>query len=152
MRPFACVLTVVHAGSANARIVLVRQFRYAVGTWQLESPAGGIEDGEPAPQAAMRELKEECGLLVDELVSLGYTYPSGGSTSEVAHLFAARCKSEAVTHELDKGEQIEPVLVSRLQMEKLLSGDGSGFAHAPTAVAWLRLQARGILDAWMPRR
>lgn len=149
MRPFACVLPVVDAGTPHARLVLVRQFRYAVDGWQLESPAGGIEDGEKPERAAMRELREESGLLVDELVGLGHVYPSGGSTSEVAHLFAARCARVHVNTDFDRGEQIETVSVSREQMEELLR-DGS-FGHAVTYAAWMRLMASGLLDRWLPR-
>jgi hypothetical protein len=44
------------------------------------------------------------------------------------------------------------VLVSRDEMEELLVGEGSTYAHAVTYVAWMRMQARGLLDAWMPRQ
>jgi len=148
MKPFACVLPVLYAETPAARMVLVRQYRYAVDDWQLEAPAGGIELGESARDAALRELREESGLLVDELVDLGRVYPSGGSTSEKAYLFAARCSGVRVGTQLDKGEQIETVYASRQQMEDLLqSGD---FGHAVSYVAWYRFAACGLLDAWMP--
>lgn len=148
MKPFACVLPVIDAGTPQARLVLVRQYRYAVDDWQLEAPAGGIERGEDPRDAALRELREESGLLVDELVDLGKTFPSGGSTSETAYLFAARCSGARVETQLDKGEQIETVHASREQMEELLRSDD--FGHAVSYVAWLRFAARGLLDAWMP--
>lgn len=148
MKPFACVLPVIDAGTSHARVVLVRQYRYAVDDWQLEAPAGGIEKGEPPRDAALRELREESGLLVDELVDLGWTYPSGGSTSEKAYLFAARCLGVRVGTQLDVGEQIETVYASRAQMEKLLQSDD--FGHAVTYAVWFRFAARGLLDAWMP--
>jgi ADP-ribose pyrophosphatase len=87
-------------------------------------------------------------LLVDELVDLGWTYPSGGSTSEKAYLFAARCSGVRVGTQLDVGEQIETVYASRAQMEKLLQSDD--FGHAVTYAVWFRFAARGLLDAWMP--
>lgn len=148
MHPFVCVLPVVDAGTPDARLVLVRQFRYAVDDWQLEPPAGGIEDGEEPAHAALRELREESGLLVDELVDLGWVYPSGGSTDERSYLFAARC-SRRVSTEFDKGEQIETVYASRAQMEELLTN--GTYAHAVTYAAWHRLAALGLLDAWLPK-
>lgn len=42
-------------------IVLVRQFRYAVGSWQWELPQGGVESNESTEEAALRELREETG-------------------------------------------------------------------------------------------
>lgn len=151
MRPFVCILAVTNAGTTDARLTLVRQFRYAVDDWQLEPPAGGIEEGEEPLAAALRELREESGLIVDEIEELGWTYPSGGSTNERAYLFCARC-TRRVERDLDAGEQVETVLVTREEMEELLVGDGSPYAHAVTYVAWMRMQACGLLDAWMPRR
>lgn len=146
MRPFVCVLPVVNAGTPNARVVLVRQYRYAVDDWQLEPPAGGIDDGEEPATAALRELREESGLLVDGLVDLGWVYPSGGSTDERAYLFAARCSGERVATSFDKGEQIETVLLSREELEGLLAGT---YAHAVTFAIWHRLATAGLLDAWL---
>ena len=149
MKPFSCVLPVVGAGTEYAKLLLVRQYRYAVDGWQLELPAGGIESGETPRAAAERELREESGLQIEELHGLGYTYPSAGSTSEKAYLFAARCAQETVSRDLDMGEQIESVFVSRTEMEELLCSDE--FAHAVTYAAWVRFAATGLLDSWMPR-
>ena len=148
MKPFSCVLPVLHAGTSDARLLLVRQYRYAVDGWQLELPAGGIEPGEMPQAAAERELREESGLQIEELHELGYTYPSAGSTSEKAYLFAARCAQETVSRDLDMGEQIELAYASRAEMEELLCSDQ--FAHAVTYAAWVRFTATGLLDAWMP--
>ncbi len=150
MKPFVCVLPIVEAGTPNARLVLVRQYRYAVDGWQFEPPAGGIEQGEEPEHAALRELREESGLLVDELQGLGWVYPSAGSTSEKAYMFAARCSRTRVSTELDKGEQIETVYASRTEMEELLLRGGNLYAHAVTYAAWLRFAASGLLDAWLP--
>jgi len=150
MRPFVCVIAVTGAGTPEARITLVRQWRYAVDSFQLELPAGGIEDGETPEQAARRELMEESGLIVDDLRDLGWCYPSGGSTDERAWLFCAAC-SRRGERDLDAGEQIEALSVSRSEMEALLQAGGEVYAHAVTYVAWMRMAAQGILDAWLPR-
>lgn len=149
MRPFVCVLAVLGARTPEARLLLVRQWRYAVGAWQLEAPAGGIEEGEEPEAAALRELREESGLVVDELVPLGLTYPSAGSTDERAWLFCARCTDEKAQN-LDAGEQIECVTVTRREMEDLLMSPESEYGHAVSAVAWMRMQGRGLVDEWMP--
>lgn len=147
MRPFVCVLPVVDAGTPDVRVVLVRQFRYAVDEWQFEPPAGGIEEGEEPAHAALRELREESGLLVDELLDLGWVYPSGGSTDEKAHLFAARCSRARVSTDFDKGEQIETVYASRQEMEDLLLG--GTYAHAVTYALWMRFQATDRYRMWL---
>lgn len=44
------------------KIVMIRQYRYPIGKWIYELPAGLIDEGETAGQAAVREMKEETGL------------------------------------------------------------------------------------------
>ena len=51
----------------DGRILLVRQFRNALDRETLEIPAGGINKGEEAYAAAMRELEEETGYKTDRL-------------------------------------------------------------------------------------
>lgn len=145
MKPFACALAVVPGD--EPRIVLARQFRYAPGSWELELPAGGVEAGETPVEAALRELREETGLLPDEAVDLGMVYPSGGSTDEVAHLVAVRCAAGRVAPDFDPGEQVEMLLVSRDEFEQLMAnGD---FRHAVGYAAWVRFCARGLDGAWL---
>ena len=47
------------------KIVMIRQYRYPVGGYLYELPAGLIDDGEDADTAAVREMKEETGLLFE---------------------------------------------------------------------------------------
>lgn len=70
-------------------IVLVRQYRYAVGERVWELPAGRLDPGETPEGGARRELEEEVGLraTVVELLSTFYTTP--GFCDEKMHLF--RC-------------------------------------------------------------
>ncbi len=45
-----------------SKILLVRQYRYPVNNYVYELPAGLIDKGETAWQAAVREIKEETGM------------------------------------------------------------------------------------------
>ena len=143
MKPFACCVA-----SIEGRLAMVRQYRYAVGSWQLELPAGGIEVGETPAEAALRELREETGLVADELLSLGMVYPSAGSTDEECHMFAARCTGERTALHLDRGEQCELVLLTREEVERMLY-EGTT-AYVPLYAAWMRLQHTGRLDELFP--
>ena len=142
MRPFSCCLAFV-----GGELAMVRQYRYAVNSWQLELPAGGIELGETPRAAAVRELREETGLVPHEVTSLGMCYPSAGSTDEECHLFAMRCDGRRLARKLDRGEQTELVLLSRCEVERLMD---EGIAYAPLYVGWLQLERRGLLDELFP--
>lgn len=62
-------------------VYLVREFLPALGTFGLSIPRGGIEPGESAEAAAMRELREEAGLVCSKLTLLwhGTVLPNASS-------------------------------------------------------------------------
>ena len=49
-------------GEKKDRVVLIRQYRYTLGGYIYEFPAGLVEPGEDFRQAAVREMYEETGL------------------------------------------------------------------------------------------
>lgn len=77
----------------NNHVYFVRQFRYPYGDVLLEIPAGTLEKDEDPRDAALRELKEETGVVCTKLDSLGEYYPSAAYCDEVIHLFYARVES-----------------------------------------------------------
>ena len=139
MKPFSCCVAAV-----EGKLAMVRQFRYSVDSWQLELPAGGIEAGESPQDAALRELREETGLVAQEVFDLGMVYCSVGSTDEECHIFAMRCDGRREDCDFDQGEQVELVLFTREQIERMMD-DGS-LVYPPLYVAWLKLQRAGLLD------
>ena len=82
-----CVAVVVVDEDDN--VLLVRQFRYAVGMFLLEIPAGGIEPGEDPLDAVRRELQEEIGHLPHRVDRLGGFYSIPGYGTEYLHCFLA---------------------------------------------------------------
>jgi ADP-ribose pyrophosphatase len=81
-------------------IPMVRQFRPTVEQFTWELPAGTLEPGETPEDAAHRELREEAGLHIDELVSLGCFIPDTGRLQIHSHAFFARASHRGpVRHE-----------------------------------------------------
>ena len=71
------------------RVLLIRQYRYAVGSDLLELPAGILEPGERPIECAARELEEETGYHAAHLEPLCRFYSTPGGTDEVLHVFVA---------------------------------------------------------------
>lgn len=71
-------------------VTVVRQYRYPFSQVLTEIPAGKLDAGEDPRTGALRELKEEIGAQVGELIELGDIYPSPGFCQEVLHLYLAR--------------------------------------------------------------
>jgi len=78
-------------GSPDPRVLLIRQFRHAVGGWLWEIPAGRLDPGEKdhPEQCAKRELKEETGCTAASMRLLLSIVTTPGFSDEVIHLFLA---------------------------------------------------------------
>lgn len=74
----------------DGTVTVVRQFRYPVTQVLTEIPAGKLEPGEEPTPAILRELREEIGAEVGELIELGPIYPSPGISAETLFLYLAR--------------------------------------------------------------
>ena len=72
---------------APARIILVRQYRYAVDKWLWELPAGTLEPQEEPEAAALRECHEEIGKIAGHAQHLVTFYPSPGFCDETMNFF-----------------------------------------------------------------
>ena len=82
-----CVAVI--ALDAGGRVLLVSQFRKAVGKELLEIPAGGIDPGESPEEAVSREMREETGYLPRKVERLGGFYSAPGYATEYLYLYLA---------------------------------------------------------------
>jgi len=91
-------------------VILVRQYRHAVGRTLLEIPAGGMEKGESPEQSALRELEEETGYTAADIEEIGGIYAAPGYSTEFLHLFVATGLRQGPSRN-DEDEEIEVVSV-----------------------------------------
>jgi ADP-ribose pyrophosphatase len=91
------------------QVILVRQYRYAVGRWLWEFPAGSLDPGEDPEAGARRECHEEIGLVPGRVERVGFFYPTPGFCTESMTFF--RCvdltKPSVAAHQ-DEDESLEP--------------------------------------------
>ena len=93
------------------RVVLIRNYRFAVGETLWEVPAGTVEPDEDLESCARRELAEETGYTAATWTYRGFLYASPGVLDEKLHLFLAEDLTPgAMRPEAD--EQIEPVILT----------------------------------------
>jgi ADP-ribose pyrophosphatase len=73
----------------GGQIVLVRQYRHAVGRSVWELPAGSLKEGEDPRSAAIRECHEEIGLIPSSIERIGAFFPTPGYCDEEMNFFRA---------------------------------------------------------------
>jgi len=107
----------------DGKLVLVEQYRYAVGQRLLEFPAGRLNKGEDPQEAALRELIEETGYRAGEIKKLGHIFTAPGFSNERLHIYLA---TELTAGEAnpDEDEFVEPIVLSREElMHKIQNGE-----------------------------
>lgn len=113
-----------HSGAAMViplispdKVLMIYQYRHAVGKVFLEFPAGKCDAGEKTTQTADRELQEEVGLRAQKMTLLTHIHPVIGYSNEQIDLFLAENLSP-VSHHLDPDELLETVEISLAELEQ----------------------------------
>ena len=97
-------------------ILMVRQFRYALGRETLEIPAGKLEPGEEPQTGIRRELLEETGYEAGSIEPL-YTFaPAIGYSNELIHVFRGRELRKTIEQsDEDEINKVEIISVAELR-------------------------------------
>jgi ADP-ribose pyrophosphatase len=116
----------------QGRVVLIRQFRYAVGDRIWEIPAGTMEPGESPLACAQRELTEEIGVTAARWHPLGAIMPVPAYSDEIIHLYRAEALLPAKqqldadeildVHEFHYGEALEMIRSGKIRDAKTIAG------------------------------
>lgn len=115
----------------DGEVILVRQWRHAVGQVLLEVPAGTREAGEEPIVTAARELSEETGYTARELVPLGAFYTAPGFCTEEIHMFLALGLTEGDAHPEDD----EGITLTRLPLADLPAAIARGDIRDAKSIA-----------------
>ncbi|MCY3412285.1 MAG: NUDIX hydrolase [Candidatus Heimdallarchaeota archaeon] len=116
----------------NNNFKMIWQYRAAWRRPSLEFPAGKLNLGEEFITAALRELKEETGLIGGKMIEIGEFNPVSWTTQRVK-LFVASDFSQAET-QFDESEDIQLVSIPiRKFWDKVVCGD---IVDMPTVAAY----------------
>ena len=94
----------------DGRVVLIKQYRAPLESEMWEFPAGSLDPGESAEEAARRECEEEIGLVPHRIEPLGAWYPAPGYCDEKMIFFRAsdlRPPPSDSLHRPDEDEDIQ---------------------------------------------
>ncbi|MBL7710237.1 MAG: NUDIX hydrolase [Chitinophagaceae bacterium] len=105
----------------DGRIVMVRQYRHALGEVCIEIPGGCVDDTDSNPQEAIaRELLEETGYSFSSYDYLGKISANPSSNNNLLHMFLARGGKKVAEQKLDANEEIEVVYLTIDELKELL--------------------------------
>lgn len=97
----------------------VKQYRIATEETLIEIPAGKIEPNDSPEHTAVKELREETGLLAREVKKLYDFYVSPGFANEIIHLFEAKDLTMK-KQKLDEDEFVEIIKIPVTELKSKL--------------------------------
>ena len=110
-------------GEEMDKVVLIRQYRYPLGGYVYEFPAGLVEPGEDMLSAAIREMYEETGLTFTPKEAGSYSRPfftTIGMTDESCGTVYGYCSGEPTNTHQEAGEDIQVVIADRDECRRIL--------------------------------
>jgi len=141
-QPDAVVIVPFH--TARNKMVIIREYRVPLDGYEYGFPAGLVDNGESAEQAARRELMEETGLKVSRFIKVSPPiYSSAGMTDESVAMVYVECEGEPSNSANTDSELIEILFISPDEALDLLSDTTLKF----DAKAWLAISQFAENDA-----
>jgi ADP-ribose pyrophosphatase len=102
-------------------IILIQQYRHAIGDFIWEIPAGTLSTKESPIECAKRELIEETGFSATRWEKLGEITPVPGYSDERIHIYLAEQLTPAEQH-LDKDEVLNVHEIKLADAVKMIYG------------------------------
>ncbi|AFY46307.1 ADP-ribose pyrophosphatase [Nostoc sp. PCC 7524] len=111
--------------TAEGKLILVRQYRFAIQGRILEFPAGTVEINEDPLETVKREIQEETGYNAQKWDKLGEFFLAPGYSDEILYAFLARDLEKLDTPPApEEDEDIEIIFFTPEELEKaILEGE-----------------------------
>jgi ADP-ribose pyrophosphatase len=134
---------VVIVATVGHQIVVTKEFRPVIGGYEYSFPSGLVDAGESPEEAAARELKEETGLVLKDVLNISpILYSSAGCTNESIQILHCTAEGEISAEHCEPGEDIQTFLMDKVQVERLVRATGEFEGAMIGAKTW------PVLFAW----
>ena len=110
-------------GEQKDKVVLIRQYRYPIGGYVYELPAGLVEAGEDLLASGIREMYEETGLRFAPVDAGCYSKPffmTVGMTDESCGTVFGYCSGQPTNANQEASEEIQVVIADRAECRRIL--------------------------------
>lgn len=118
INPDGVIIGIYRFVDGKLEILMTKQFREPIGNYVFSIPAGLIDKGENAKQAAIREAKEEAGLL--SLKNIEILTPLSPSSSGLSDESNAFVMAEAGPQSSSALEEFEDICTKFVSIDKCL--------------------------------
>ena len=130
-------------GEQKDRIVLIRQYRYPLGDYIYEFPAGLVEPGEDVREAGIREMFEETGMTFTPREGGDFERPfftTVGMTDESCAMVFGYCSGTPSNEHQEAAEDIQVVLADRDECRRILREENVAIMPAYMMMHFLNTQ------------
>lgn len=142
------------------QVILIEQFRIGAleaprGPWLLEIVAGIIEPGESPEEVIRREVIEETGCSVQDIIPICEYLVSPGGTSERISLFCGQVDASGASGIHGKAEEEEDIRVVVMSVEEAVAEMRAGHIQSAApimALQWLLLHREEVQRRWHKAR
>lgn len=134
--PDAVVIVPYHV--RHRKLVVIEEFRVALGGYQYGFPAGLVDDGETVAATCERELREETGLALQGILRQSPpVYSSSGLSDEAVSMVFVECDGTPSNHANESSEDIRTLFVDPTQAGRLCMASD----HRMDVKAWIVLSS-----------
>lgn len=102
------------------KIILSHQYRFPVDEWIYDLPGGACNVGESLEQAAIRECREEVGIIPERIMKLVTFYPNPGRSDWAANIFYCDKYEKGTPVTSDTSETIKRVSMPVDKLKKMI--------------------------------